>query len=386
LRPTRILALSNFYPPHHVGGYELGAADVLAQLMRRGHHVEVLTSTRGVERPQSSDGVHRWLELEYARNQSSKPRRVAYLAKRELASRRAFARACELVRPDLIYAFNLKHVSISMLFAAERRGFPVHFFVSDDWLAHWERDLWYRVRRGRRELELGRAQFVSEYLKRDALAAGKRVETASVIPWGIELDRYLERPPGPNRCRILFAGQLAAHKGVHTVVEAFAIVRERLADRAPRLSLAGRFLDAEYEARIRSTIARSGLENHVDFLGVLPRERLTQVLADHDVFAFASVWEEPFSIVLLEAMATGLGTVATATGGTPELVSDRENCLVFPKEDSRACAERIMELCTDSELYERVRRAGMRRVRERHQLATMVDAIEGALASPSARG
>ena len=379
--PARILALSNFYPPHHVGGYELGAADLLGKLALRGHHVEVLTSTRGVERAESSGGVHRWLELEYARNDASKARRVAYLLKRELASRRAFARACELVRPELVYAFNLKYVSISLLFEAERRGLPVHYFVSDAWLAHWEEDLWYRVRRGRRQLDLRRAQFVSEYLKRDALAAGKRVEAARVIPWGIELERYRERPNEPNRCRILFAGQLAAHKGLHTVLEAFAVVRERLAERAPRLGLAGRFLDAAYEANVHAMIARLGLAEHVDFLGVVPRERLTQIFAEYDIFAFASVWEEPFSIVLLEAMACGLATVTTATGGSPELVADRENCLVFPKEDSRACAERIIELCTDGELYERVRRAGRERVRERHRLEAMVDAIERALAS-----
>lgn len=377
---SRILALSNFYPPHHVGGYELGAADLLGQLVKRGHHVEVLTSTRGVDRPESSAGVHRWLELEYARNDASKARRAAYLLKRELGSRRAFDRACELVRPDLVYAFNLRFVSISMVFAAEKRGLPVHFFASDDWLAHWEKDLFYRVRRGRRPLDLSRAQFVSEYLKRDALAHGKRVEAARVIPWGIELERYRERPDGPNRCRILFAGQLAAHKGLHTVIEAFALVRERLGDRAPRLSVAGRFLDARYEANVLATIARLGLTEHIDLLGVLPRERLSQVFAEHDIFAFASVWEEPFSIVLLEAMASGLATVATATGGSPELVSDRENSLVFPKEDSRACAERIVELCNDAELYERVRRAGRERVRARHRLSTMVDAIESALA------
>jgi glycosyltransferase involved in cell wall biosynthesis len=381
VKPARILALSNFYPPHHVGGYELGAADLLGQLAKRGHHVEVLTSTRGVERPESSGGVHRWLELEYARNHTSTAHRVAYLLKRELASRRAFERACELVRPELVYAFNLRFVSISMLFAAERRGLPVHYFVSDDWLAHWQEDLWYRVTRQRRQLELSRAEFVSEYLKRAALAAGKRVEAARVIPWGIELERYLERSDEPNRCRILFAGQLAPHKGLHTVIDAFALVRERLAERAPRLSLAGRFLDAQYEGKIRDAVARLGLTEHVDFLGVLPRERLARTFAQHDIFAFASVWEEPFSIVLLEAMASGLATVATATGGSPELLTDRENCLVFAKEDSRACADCMLELCTNAELFERLRRAGRERVRERHRLSAMVDAIERALAN-----
>jgi glycogen synthase len=379
LKRPRILVVSNFYPPHHVGGYELGCADVVAELKARGYHVEVLTSTRGLDRASSSDGVHRWLDLEYTLNHAAKARRAAYLLARELRSRRAFERACKEVRPDLVYAFNLKHISISMLFGAERRGLKTHYFASDDWLAHWEDDLWYRVRRGRRRLDLGGAQFVSDYLKQSALAAGQAVSGAKVIPWGIRLDRYRQRQSGPNRCRLLFAGQLAAHKGLHTAIEALARLQRRRPELAARLSLAGRFLDGDYEARVRATIAREGLEDSIDWLGSVPREKLAGVFAEHDVFLFASTWEEPFSIVLLEAMAAGLACVATATGGSPEILRDRKNALVFAREDADGCAERLLELADDPELYESVRQEGSRVVRDRYQLESMVDRVEAAL-------
>src|SRR5579859_3736774 len=41
----KILVVTNLYPPHHVGGYELGCRDIVEQLRRRGHEVRVLTST-----------------------------------------------------------------------------------------------------------------------------------------------------------------------------------------------------------------------------------------------------------------------------------------------------------------------------------------------------
>lgn len=379
MKLPRILVVSNFYPPHHVGGYELGCADLVGKLRERGYHVEVLTGMRGVSRPESTEGVHRWLELEFSMNHRSRARRVLYLAEREWRSRRAFARAVERVRPELVYAFNVRFVSISMLFDAERRGLPVNYFVSDDWLAHWERDLYQRLTPFKRQLDLTRTQFVSEHLKREALAAGKRVEAGRVIPWGIELERYGPRPPGPNRGRLLFAGQLAAHKGLHTVIEALAIVRRERPALGARLSLAGRFLDDAYEARIRRRIDELGLRDAVAFLGTVPRERLAAAFAEHDVFVFASTWEEPFSIVLLEAMGAGLAAVATPTGGTPEIARDRDNALLFPKEDASACAASIIELLDDADLYERLRLRAAAVIRERYQLAQMLDRVEEAL-------
>ena len=41
----KILVVSNFYPPHHIGGYELGCRDVVEKLRARGHTLRVLTSS-----------------------------------------------------------------------------------------------------------------------------------------------------------------------------------------------------------------------------------------------------------------------------------------------------------------------------------------------------
>ena len=63
----RILIVSNLYPPHHIGGYELGCRDVVEGLKARGHEVKVLTSTYGVGKRKCDGDVHRWLETDLLR-------------------------------------------------------------------------------------------------------------------------------------------------------------------------------------------------------------------------------------------------------------------------------------------------------------------------------
>ena len=71
---------------------------------------------------------------------------------------------------------------------------------------------------------------------------------------------------------------------------------------------------------------------------------MPRVYADHDVFVFPSIWEEPFSIGLLEAMACGQAVVGTTTGGSAEILVDGVNSLVFPPGDPRRLARQVKRL------------------------------------------
>lgn len=83
-------------------------------------------------------------------------------------------------------------------------------------------------------------------------------------------------------------------------------------------------------------------------LGHVPREHVPSALRTSDVQVVPSRWDEPSALTILEGLATGLPIVASATGGSPELVGD--GGLLFPRDDVVSLAQRLALLLDDPEL------------------------------------
>lgn len=399
----KILVVSNLYPPHYLGGYELGCRDVVEGLRSLGHDVRVLTSRYGVPAPVDNGHVFRWLKSDYEPLAEGRDpgERIPELMKKELQNRRAFKRLCASFTPDLIYCWNLKHISVSLPLSAERQGYPVCYYVSDHWLSAWDQDSWYvlRNRRPRRlsrrvpwsvvsfflkktgllsdvSLQLRHVQFTSRFMAEFTRKAGKHVQTAEVIHWGVDTKLYHEGSQPRNAKRLLYVGQLTPEKGVQTAVEALHIVKQRPGCEDATLTIAG---GPDYGNQVHDRVAALGLERDVRMTGLIPRERLPDLYREHGTLLFPSVWDEPFSITLLEAMASGLAVVGTLTGGSPEVLTDGENGLVFAKGDAGGCAEMVTRLATDHALFDRVRRNGRRTVESRHTIEEMVRKVDASL-------
>ena len=88
---------------------------------------------------------------------------------------------------------------------------------------------------------------------------------------------------------------------------------------------------------------------------------------------------------VLEAFAAGIPVVATAVGGTPELVRDGESGVLVPPGDAKRLREAIQTLLDDAALRERLGRGGYAVLLERHSMSAMVDATEALLARVSGR-
>jgi glycogen synthase len=397
----RILVISNFYPPHFIGGYEIGCRDVVEVLRSRGHDVRVLTSTRGVSRPQQAGHVYRWLLTDLALKIGDSSADLAKVIRKEWINRRAFDRVCRGFLPDVVYVWNATHISISLAIRARQKGLAVCYFISDHWLNGWESDALYALKRRapqrlhrrliwrqlmallqvsgllpRAGLDLSRVQFASRFLKQAALEAGRPVAEAEVIHWGIDLSRFPFNETSNQPRRLLYVGQVTLLKGVHTAVEALKRVVEQPGHGATRLTIVG---GPDYDDHMHRLVSALGLDDHVRFTGLIPREQLPAIYREHDVLLFPSVWDEPFSITLLEAMSCGLAVVATNTGGSPEILKEEVNALIFPKEDAAACARQIARLLDDAELFERIRHEARRTIEERFRLEDMVDKIDLAL-------
>jgi glycosyltransferase involved in cell wall biosynthesis len=138
-------------------------------------------------------------------------------------------------------------------------------------------------------------------------------------------------------------------------------------------------MEPDYVAYIRRLVGSLGLERNIQIAGFMPRERLLPVYHTHDILIFPSVWQEPFSITILEGMACGLAVIGTATGGTAEILQHEINGMVFEVEDYKECAAHVLRLQKDADLFEMVRRNGRKTVEERFRLERMTEAIEQSL-------
>jgi len=171
-------------------------------------------------------------------------------------------------------------------------------------------------------------------------------------------------------------GSLYGVKGHRYLLEAAPQILK--AYPATRFVIVGR---GELEATLGEQAARLGLEGRVRFLGF--REDVAELLSVFDVFALPSL-SEGLSIALLEAMAAGRPVVATAVGGNPELIIDRETGLLVPPGDARSLADAIGRLLQDPAEASRLGRNAMDRVRRCFGVEAMIGGYQaiydGALA------
>lgn len=387
----RILIVSNLYPPHHVGGYELGCRDVVHALRLRGHEVFVLTSTFHLEgNPEKEPGVER--SLHYVGGAEDERHD-------KIRECRLLLRAVKGHRAEIVYFWNQAGLSLWLPVVIRWLGWPVAFYLSDTNFVSWRVGAWLagpaaknaliRAVFGKSFLVRGwpvvrhrACHFASEFLRSCATRVGIAVApgTSTVAHWGIDPKLFAATdfrrwPPQ----RLLYAGQLIPEKGVHTAIAALGLLTTDPEFTGMTLTIAGGGMRPDYEKGLRSLPTQLGIAERVTFLGKVPRGGLPHIYAEHDILVFPSEWEEPFAITPLEAMAAGLAVVGTVTGGSGELFRDRETAMTFSTGDAKDCARAIRELCQDRALWEAISRNGRQEVLSKHTLDLMVDRIEASL-------
>ena len=171
----------------------------------------------------------------------------------------------------------------------------------------------------------------------------------------------------PTRPWIGNLAALTPHKDHHTLISAVPILRRNHPEAL--CLIAGR---GPEEGRLRDLIDRLGVRGQVMLLG--HHGDPGQLLAALDLFVLSS-WGEGMGSVLLEAAACGVPVVATAAGGIPEVVQDRQTGLLAPPRDPPALARCLTELLDDPALarrlstaaFEALPRFGLARAAERFE-------------------
>ncbi len=165
-----------------------------------------------------------------------------------------------------------------------------------------------------------------------------------------------ERPSPPESgrrrgFRVGYLGQIAPHKGVHVLVEAFRSLD--VLDGACELRIygdMGRF--PRYAERLRR-LARG--DARIRFEGAVDNWRVPEVMAELDVLVVPSIWYENSPLTILEAHAAGVPVLASDLGGMAEMVRHGVDGLLFRVGDAQDLAARLRELAENPDLLSRLR-------------------------------
>lgn len=397
----KILVISNIFPPPPIGGYEQLCQDVVGDLERRGHDVYVLTSSYERVEATVEGKVYRWLALD--RHFYSYKTKGAFLS--ACINRKFFNKAVSIIKPDLLYVWNMENLDRLLLNTIEQSNIPAVYHLSAPWILWPDRitDIFnhaehvpvikYLARLIRpyldrkqltyncRNVSIGRASFSCSSLQKEVKDAGIAIQEGKVILEGIPLELFPGRdfdsyaPEKLKTFSLLYAGQLVRHKGVHTAILAVAKLVNVHNVRNFHLTVIGPG-EPDYCSHLKALVEQHKITDYVSFCAPVPRIELGSMLPNFHILVFPSIWEEPWSLMLLQGMACGLAVVGTATGGSKELLVHAENSLIFPPDNEADLADRIRTLLKSPELMKKIGFNAQKHVRANFGIESMVDQVE----------
>lgn len=137
---------------------------------------------------------------------------------------------------------------------------------------------------------------------------------------------------GPSPLRLLFVGHSFELKGLRPLLGALAIHRARGGGASLTVVGAGPI------GRFRRVAARRGVAGAVSFAGGVPRDAMPALYRRHHALIHPTFYD-PFSLVVVEALASGIPAVTTGRNGASEIIEDgREGFLVDDPRDEGALA------------------------------------------------
>jgi len=364
---VRIVLASEVYPPR-AGGAGWSARALALGLRSAGHDVSVLTTSPG---PEDLDGLP--------------VTRLAVGGRKRLRVPRAFAARLHAFPGAVVHA---QH-SLSALGAlAGEAPERVAVTVRDHWpVCFWSTRIsrgalcpacgvrpmtrcvqgrvrpdalsWGAIPYMRADLRLKRTALrragatlaVSEAIASELRAAGiPRVETIPNIVDAREAETLARDPPSfevPERF-LLFVGKLEENKGARLLVPAVAAAGTGL----PLVVLG--------EGTLAHVVKMDAAAAGVPLLlrGWAEREDVVRILARATALVFPSLWPEPLSRVLLEALALGVPIAAMETGGTAEILAPGGGLLV---RDADGLATALARIAGESGLRDELRAAARTR-------------------------
>ena len=360
----RVLMVSHAYPPV-VGGVESHVADVSSGLTARGHGVICAVGGRSTSFEQvGTVAVYRFPEFQAKCLISGSRGHIGRVAR--LGEYLFFTH-----RPDVVHFHNAHHFSADLaagLFQA-RAALPiserplfintVHDHVGNAVVPDVLNDFQWDV-----------VLYVSESARTVLPSSCPSV----VRHLGIDLEHFspdagqLQRMAHLSKPIFFHPARLLQWKGVEFSLAAFVRLRAVLGSGTLVMIASTDIVEADnavlaLRSQLEETASREGIREFVHFLQ-FSRNEMPLAYCSADVVWYPTIGEEPFGLVPLEAAACRVPVIVTPSGGMRETVLADRTAAVVPKCNSRALADRSIEILNDHRMRARLIRSAAAHVRQ----------------------
>jgi glycosyltransferase involved in cell wall biosynthesis len=171
---------------------------------------------------------------------------------------------------------------------------------------------------------------------------------------GLDTNHWITPPASDTQSsaelRLSYIGQLAPHKGVHLLIQAFESLVLR--GRRPELKVYG---DGQAFPEYTESLQRMASGNpRVTFAGRFENRRVAEILEESDVVVVPSTWYENSPVTIMEALTTGTPVVTADIGGMSELVQHDVNGLLFERANIADLTDQLQRLLDEPNLISRL--------------------------------
>ncbi len=175
-----------------------------------------------------------------------------------------------------------------------------------------------------------------------------------------------------------FAGRLVEYKGAHVLIEAF----KKLLVSYPNLRLFiiggltySRNEETPYIQKLKKMC--QGFEDRITFTGFVDLKEIPVLIGLSDIFVVPSLWEEPFGVIVIEAMAMGKPVIAFAKGGIKEIIMSDNTGRLVSETTAEALANTMAQLIKESpEKRQQLGARALRHVQENFAWPKIISDVE----------
>jgi glycosyltransferase involved in cell wall biosynthesis len=171
-----------------------------------------------------------------------------------------------------------------------------------------------------------------------------------------------------NSILVLFVGQLTYEKGILVLIRAI----KRLLQKNPlvKFAILGKGPLTDHIKKMQVSIG-----DQLRYYGFLPYKEVIKFYQMSDIVVSPSIWPEPLSRVIIEAMALGRPIIATNVGGTPEIITQAKNGLLIEPDNPKEIENALNRLIDNPELRSSIGLEGRKTIEKHYNEAIICEKI-----------